>query len=88
MLRFLANKISDNIARTPDGYLICRSVPFARTGYQDYLRKEVYGLTASEPNAVVRVFRSPDQVFCPLTMASFEGKPVTNNHPPVDLDSR
>ena len=31
---------------------------------------------------MVTVHRAPEEVFSPAAMASFEGKPVTNDHPP------
>ena len=31
---------------------------------------------------MVKVFRSPDEVFSEAALSSFEGKPVTDEHPP------
>ena len=57
----------------------------ARTGSQTYLPAEL-GLPGDEP---VRVFRPEDEVFSPACLASFEGKPVTEDHPadPDGVDS-
>ena len=75
--------ISPNQLETGEGFLICRNVPLARTGEQDYLGTEI-GLNRTD---VIKVNRDESEVFSAEAMASFEGKPVTNNHPPVLLDS-
>lgn len=74
--------ISPNQIETGEGFLICRNVPLARTGTQDYLGTEI-GLDKAE---IVKVNRDAEEVFSEAAMASFEGKPVTNDHPPVLLD--
>ena len=74
--------ISPNQLETGEGFLICRNVPLARTGTQDYLGTEI-GLNRQD---VIKVNRDEDEVFSEAAIASFEGKPVTNNHPPVLLD--
>lgn len=61
--------------------MICRNVPIARTGDQDYLGSEI-GLDGEDAGKIIPVHRSPEEVFSQATMASFEGKPVTNDHPP------
>jgi len=78
MKAYFGSRISQNQTMTPDGFLIAHNVPIARTGTQTYMGSEI-GLDHNEP---VEVYRSPDEVFSPAAMASFEGKPVTNNHPP------
>lgn len=75
---YYASKISDNQAKTPEGYLICFNVPIARTGWQEYLPHEL-GLEGGEP---LQLYRSEEEVFHPAAIASFEGKPVTSEHPP------
>jgi hypothetical protein len=37
------------------------------------------------PDKFVAVYRDEDEVFNPITLSSFEGKPVTSDHPPVFL---
>lgn len=71
------------MTKTPEGFLICHSVPIARTGTQEYYPREL-GLSGNEP---ITVYRNADDVFSPATMASFEGKPVTDDHPPTFLDA-
>ena len=72
---------------TPEGYLICFDVPIARTGMQQYLRSEL-GITDDDPNGIVEVIRTEDEVFSDACIASFEGKPVTDDHPPVNVDTQ
>ena len=79
MITYYGSKISPNQLETGEGFLICRNVPIARTGTQKYLASEL-GLDG-DPNRIVEVMRDESEVFAPATMASFEGKPVTNNHP-------
>lgn len=82
MITYYGYTISPNQIETGEGFLICRNVPIARTGEQEYLGAEI-GLDSS---GIVKVYRSPDEVFSPAAMASFEGKPVTNEHPPELLN--
>lgn len=66
-------------ALTPEGFLLCLDVPIARTGTM------IYGPGESEipvgPDGLTHIERNPDQVFRPETIASFNGKPVVNDHP-------
>ncbi len=81
MLAYYGSKLSDHMTETDEGFLICQNVPIARTGYYEYLPREI-GRDGDTP---VRVFRSEEAVFSPAAMASFEGKPVTLGHPPVNV---
>lgn len=71
--------LSAHQALTPEGFLLCSDVSIARTGTLIYAAGEI----PAEPNAegVIYVLRTPEEVFAPEAMASFEGKPVTNLHP-------
>lgn len=80
---YYGSSISPHIDRSPEGYLICRDVPINRTGVQDYLAGEL-GLDG-DPERIVKVYRLPEDVFAPAALASFEGKDVTDNHPPEML---
>lgn len=77
MKAFFGSRISDNIAKTPEGYLVARNVAIARTGWHDYKPSEV----GIEGDRTLRVWRAPEEVFHPTTIASFEGKSVTDGHP-------
>ena len=81
MIQYYGYTISPNQIETGEGFLICRNVPIARTGDQDYLGREI-GLTGQEAECVITVHRSPEEVFSSAALASFEGKPATNDHPP------
>lgn len=81
---YYASRISDNILETPEGYLICKDVPIARTGIQEYLGQEL-GLN-DKFDQYVKVYREEEDVFDPASIASFEGKPFTDEHPPVEVD--
>lgn len=82
MLAYYGYTISPNQIETGEGFLICKNVPIARTGSQDYLGREL-GLTDGNSDKIIAVIRSPDEVFSESALASFEGKPVTNDHPPT-----
>lgn len=78
MLAYYGSRISDHMTETPEGFLICHNVPINRTGQQEYLRREI-GL---EGDGLVTVIRADDEVFSREALSSFEGKPVTQDHPP------
>ena len=78
MLAYYGSRISDHMTETPEGFLICHNVPINRTGEQQYLLWEI-GL---EGDGLVTVIRTEDEVFSREALASFEGKPVTQDHPP------
>lgn len=69
---------------TADGYMVARNCTLARTGVQTYRAYEL-GLDADgmDPMRVIRLHRPAEEVFDPVSMASFESKPVTIDHPPV-----
>jgi len=71
--------IGDTRALTPEGFLICKNVPIARTGEMLYAEHEI-GLSGDE-RGIVRVTRDAEDVFDEKTIASFEGKPITIDHP-------
>lgn len=83
MIAYYGSKISEHMTKTPEGFLICHDVPIARTGQQEYLAGEL-GLDG-DPDRPVQVQRCPEDVFDPAAVASFEGKDVTQNHPPESL---
>jgi uncharacterized protein len=72
-------------ATTADGFVRVKA-RFARTGVQHYLAGEI-GMTDRSANAKVGVYRPAEEVFAPASLATFAGVPVTNNHPPVMLDT-
>lgn len=82
-LAYYGYKISPNQLETDEGFLICKNVPIARTGDQQYLAVEL-GL---DGDGIVTVHRPESEVFSDATIASFEGKPVTDDHPSELLDA-
>lgn len=64
---------------TPEGFLLCQGVPIGRIGTQIYSKDELE--LKGDSAGQIRVTRLPEEVFRPETMASFEGKPVTVEHP-------
>jgi len=83
MLAYYGAQISPNQTETVEGYLICRNVPIARTGVQMYAAREL-GLEG-DPERMISVDRRPEDVFEAAALASFEGKPVTDGHPPENV---
>ena len=83
MISYYGYTISPNQLETGDGFLICRNVPIARVGEQDYLGDEV----GKPGTPTVKVLRPEEEVFSDAAIASFEGKPFTDDHPPVLLDA-
>lgn len=69
------------------GALLCQDVPIARIGVQDYAAVELPDIEDKE--GVVEVERTEDEVFDPEAIASFEGVPITIEHPrePVTPDN-
>ena len=83
-MQYYGTRLSENISRRePEGYLLCLNVPVARTGIQEYLPEEL-GLPSGR--GTVPVSRTETEVFSSETIASFEGMPVTNDHPPDGVD--
>lgn len=85
-MTYFASKISDHLSKTPEGYLICHDVPIARIGEYQYTRGEL-GMHDGNPNDLVTVYRTPEEVFSDEAIASFRDKPVTDGHPDALLDS-
>lgn len=81
MISYYGYTISPNQIETGEGFLICRNVPIARTGTQEYMGREI-GLTGQDADKIITVRREPEEVFSSAALASFEGKPATNDHPP------
>lgn len=73
----LNDKAQTNFTMTDQGYLVSRGVKLARTGPMEYLSSEL-GQAAGK---VVDVYVDADQLFNDATMQSFEGMPITINHP-------
>lgn len=68
---------------TPEGFLLCQDVPLARPGEMIYGPDETPIEAGSD--GIVRITRTLDELLKPETIASFNGKPVTNEHPEEDV---
>ena len=79
MSTYFGSQISPNKVETAEGFLICRNVPIARIGFQDYLAHELQ--LDGDPDRLVKVNRYEEDVFDKAAVASFEGKPVRDTHP-------
>ena len=75
---YTVGKLGKTREVTPEGYLLCRDVAIACTGSLLYGEGEV-PVTADAGLIVIN--RGDDDLFRPETIASFEGKPITDDHP-------
>ena len=79
MMYYITEQLSEHIGETPEGFLLCKDVPLTRTGVFEYTASEVP--VEASLDGMVKIQRDDDEVFAQNTIASFEGKPVTINHP-------
>ena len=73
--------------RTEEGYLVA-TARVARTGVQHYLASELGDVATKagfKPEDVVRVMRSPEEVFHEDSLRTITRLPVTINHPAEDV---
>ena len=84
MRYYTTSQLSKNRKVTPEGYLVCLDVPVARTGTLEYAPSELPDDFGDDAGSVL-VSRSPADVFDQVSIASYEGKPVTVGHPEDDV---
>lgn len=82
---YYGDRISPHMTRLLNGSLVCHDVPINRIGTQPYMGREI-GLTGDSAEKEFVVTRRPEEVFNPAALASFEGIPVTDDHPPCDVN--
>ena len=75
---YAVEQLSPRKVKTPEGYLICKDVPISRTGEFEYSSLEVGGIPGKGGKVIMS--RSPEELFRPETIASFEGKPIVIGH--------
>lgn len=75
--------VAKDIRITNDGYMVA-TPRIARTGIQLYYGSEL-GVTGRDASKVFKVYRPEDQVFDKEAMISLTYKPVTDDHPPVQV---
>jgi hypothetical protein len=76
---YAPGELGKSRSMTPEGFLLCEGVAIARTGQQIYSTNEL-PLEGGVDGRIV-IDRTPDEVFREETIASFEGKPITVEHP-------
>lgn len=76
---YTVQKLGPKRSLTPEGFLLCEEVPVARTGEMIYGPGEVP--VEPGPDGLIRISRTPEEVFRDETLASCVGKPVTLDHP-------
>ncbi|KWN75800.1 DUF2213 domain-containing protein [Burkholderia ubonensis] len=76
---YTIQKLGPKRSLTPEGFLLCEDVPVARTGEMLYAAGEVP--IEAGPDGLIRISRTPEEVFRDATMASCMGKDVTLDHP-------
>ncbi len=76
---YTVQKLGPKRSLTPEGFLLCEEVPVARTGEMLYGPGEVP--VEPGPDGLIRISRTPEEVFRDATLASCIGKPVTLDHP-------
>ena len=59
------------MTKTPEGFLVCHSVPICRTGMQEYTPQELG--VKDRDGGFLEVYREESEVFKPSAVASFEG---------------
>ncbi|ETD00065.1 hypothetical protein P792_00425 [Asaia sp. SF2.1] len=77
---YTVQRIGETRERLPDGSLLCRDVPIARLGQMTYDQSELPVDPAKD--GTITVHRDAETLFHPDTITSFEGVPITLNHPP------
>lgn len=73
------------LPRTADGYAVMEC-PVARSGIQEYLAAEMGdAFKDRDPASIIRVYRPDSVIFGDVSLASYAHKPLTNDHPPVQV---
>ena len=86
---YLVSPLSEHINETPEGFLVVVGCPIARTGWQTYAVRDLpqesakaMGIDLSTPSAEIELYRPEEEVFDPEFLASLNGKPIVDGHPP------
>lgn len=73
----LNDKAQTKFTLTDQGYLVSKGVKLARVGAMEYLNSEL----GKSGNGITDVYVDAEQLFNDATIQSFEGMPITINHP-------
>ena len=76
--KYYGEQISENMIKTPEGYLVCLNVPIASPEPMTYNNSDI-GLDTD--SSTVMMSNPWEELSSPSTIASFEAKPVTVLHP-------
>ena len=72
---------------TGDGYAKMEC-PVARSGIQEYHAAEMGdAFQDRDPSDIIRVYRPPEVIFSDASLASYAHKPITNDHPPEQVNA-
>ena len=77
-------QLGPNMSLLPNGSLLCRNVPLARTGWMMYGPNET-PIKVAKGTDVAYVQRTDKTLFAPDTLASFVGASIVDEHPEVDV---
>jgi hypothetical protein len=80
---YTTSQLGPSQSLTPEGFLIVKDAVLARTGLQIYSDREVPIRGDSDGRVIIT--RDEEEVFRPETIASLNGKPVTLDHPMMDV---
>lgn len=97
---YFATRIGPHTGETPEGYFLFTDAVIARTGFQKYKGSELPQRDADTdkdeitmqdlgigPDDLIDIYRPAEEVFHPATIASFENKVITDEHPEELLNS-
>jgi len=85
-MKILVNeKLSQNRYIDNSGFLICTNAILARTGKQQYRKNELW--LDTDDCSIIDIDRPFEEVFDEKTLASFENKPLTIEHPDQNVDT-
>ena len=82
---YITEQLSDNISKTPEGYLLCENVPVTRIG--EFMYRDTEVPVEADASGMVRIQRDESEVFNDDTIASLTGKPVCIDHPEEPVTS-
>lgn len=80
----VVGQIGPKRQRLGNGFLLCRDVPVARTGWMQYLPGET-PIKTRDNHPVAYVKRGEDELFSPQTVGSLIAAAVTIEHPAADV---
>lgn len=88
MRTYFAERIGPKQSLTPEGFLLCEEVPIARTGIQEYAEGELIEdgqIIKGSADGIIYAERTALDLFRPETIASYEGKTASDDHPEEDI---